>query len=83
MEIKKHYKLYKDGKQWVTATIAMVAASTALLMGGVVHADQGTTNTQTLTNGVSNQLPTANGQAKSKACQGRFKKVIKGRNKIV
>lgn len=67
MEIKKHYKLYKDGKRWVTATIATVAASTALLMGGVVHADQGTTNTQTLTNGVSNQLPTANGQAESKA----------------
>lgn len=57
MEIKKHYKLYKDGKQWVTAAVATVAASTALLMGGVVHADQETTNTQPQT-GTTNQLAT-------------------------
>lgn len=45
MEIKKHYKLYKDGKQWVTATIATVALSTTFLIGGVVaHADQKTTS---------------------------------------
>ncbi|WP_369933669.1 KxYKxGKxW signal peptide domain-containing protein, partial [Limosilactobacillus caviae] len=25
MEIKKHFKLYKSGKQWVTAAVATVA----------------------------------------------------------
>ena len=40
MEIKKHFKLYKSGKQWVTAAVATVAVSTALLYGGVAHADQ-------------------------------------------
>lgn len=65
MEIKKHYKLYKDGKQWVTAAVATVAASTALLMGGVVHADQETTNTQPQT-GTTNQLATISNQAQSK-----------------
>ena len=39
MEIKKHFKLYKSGKQWITASIATVAISTGLiLMGGAVHA---------------------------------------------
>ncbi|MDW5473071.1 KxYKxGKxW signal peptide domain-containing protein [Limosilactobacillus reuteri] len=33
MEIKKHFKLYKSGKQWVTAAVATVAVSTALLYG--------------------------------------------------
>lgn len=44
MDIKKHYKLYKDGKQWVTAAVATVAVSTALLMGGVAHADNQSVN---------------------------------------
>ncbi|NMV55540.1 dextransucrase, partial [Lactobacillus reuteri] len=39
MEIKRHFKLYKSGKQWITASIATVAISTGLiLMGGAVHA---------------------------------------------
>ena len=53
MEIKKHFKLYKSGKQWVTAAVATVAVSTALLYGGVAHADQqvqsSTTQEQTST----------------------------------
>ena len=53
MEIKKHFKLYKSGKQWVTAAVATVAVSTALLYGGVAHADQqvqsSTTQDQTST----------------------------------
>ena len=40
MEIKKHFKLYKSGKQWMTAAVATVAVSTALLYGGVARADQ-------------------------------------------
>ena len=39
MEIKKHFKLYKSGKQWITASIATVAVSTGLVLGGeVAHA---------------------------------------------
>ena len=53
MEIKKHFKLYKSGKQWVTAAVATVAVSTALLYGGVARADQqvqsSTTQEQTST----------------------------------
>ncbi|MBJ7656539.1 KxYKxGKxW signal peptide domain-containing protein, partial [Weissella confusa] len=32
MEIKKHFKLYKSGKQLVTASIATVAISTGLIL---------------------------------------------------
>ncbi|MGF7102320.1 KxYKxGKxW signal peptide domain-containing protein, partial [Limosilactobacillus caviae] len=39
MEIKKHFKLYKSGKQWVTAAVATVALSTGMILGGVAHAD--------------------------------------------
>ena len=53
MEIKKRYKMYKSGKQWVTAAVATVAVSTALLYGGVARADQqvqsSTTQEQTST----------------------------------
>ena len=39
METKKHFKLYKSGKQLITASIATVAISTGLILrGGVVHA---------------------------------------------
>jgi hypothetical protein len=65
MEIKKHYKLYKDGKQWVTAAVATVAVSTALLMGGVVHADQETTNTQPQAD-TTNQLAATSNQVQAK-----------------
>ncbi|WP_414843098.1 KxYKxGKxW signal peptide domain-containing protein [Limosilactobacillus caviae] len=34
MEIKKHFKLYKSGKQWVTAAVATVALSTGMILGG-------------------------------------------------
>ena len=39
MEIKKRFKLYKRGKQWIRASISTVAISTGLILGGgVVHA---------------------------------------------
>lgn len=34
METKRHFKLYKSGKQWVTAAITTVAVSTGILIGG-------------------------------------------------
>lgn len=39
MEQKKHFKLYKSGKQWITAAIATVAVSTGIILGGVAQAD--------------------------------------------
>lgn len=33
MEIKKHYKLYKDGKQWCCMALAAVAVSAGLIFG--------------------------------------------------
>lgn len=39
MEQKKHFKLYKSGKQWITAAIATVAISTGIILGGVAQAD--------------------------------------------
>ena len=39
MEIKKRFKLYKRGKQWIRASISTVSISTGLILGGgVVHA---------------------------------------------
>lgn len=52
MEIKKHFKLYKSGKQWVTAAIATAALSTGIILGGVAHAD---TTTQTSDQPVASQ----------------------------
>ncbi len=50
METKRHFKLYKSGKQWVTAAITTVAVSTGILMGGVVKADTATpTDDQSIT----------------------------------
>ncbi|MGV3202275.1 KxYKxGKxW signal peptide domain-containing protein [Limosilactobacillus reuteri] len=34
MEQKKHFKLYKSGKQWITAAIATIAVSTGIILGG-------------------------------------------------
>ena len=34
MEQKKHFKLYKSGKQWITAEIATIAVSTGIILGG-------------------------------------------------
>ncbi|MBM6812573.1 KxYKxGKxW signal peptide domain-containing protein, partial [Limosilactobacillus reuteri] len=59
MEIKKHFKLYKSGKQWVTAAVATVAVSTALLYGGVAHANQQVqqaSTTQDQTSTVNNDI---------------------------
>lgn len=50
METKRHFKLYKSGKQWVTAAITTVAVSTGILMGGVANADTATpTDDQSIT----------------------------------
>ena len=60
MEIKKHFKLYKSGKQWVTASIATFAVSTGLVLGGgVVHAadNHPTTTSASVTNTVNNLKP--------------------------
>ena len=42
MDLKKHFKLYKAGKQWCVAAIATFAMATGMLLGGAqpVHADQ-------------------------------------------
>ncbi|WP_225437035.1 KxYKxGKxW signal peptide domain-containing protein [Limosilactobacillus reuteri] len=37
MEQKKHFKLYKSGKQWITAAIATIAVSTGIILGGGWH----------------------------------------------
>ena len=39
LEVKKHFKLYKSGKQWITAAVATVALSAGMVLGGVAHAD--------------------------------------------
>lgn len=60
MEIKKHFKLYKSGKQWVTASIATFAVSTGLVLGGgVVHAadNHPTTTSASVTNTINNLKP--------------------------
>ncbi|PEG79084.1 dextransucrase [Lactobacillus sp. UMNPBX18] len=57
MEIKKHFKLYKSGKQWVTASIAIFAVSTGLVLGGgVVHAadNHPITTSASVTNAINN-----------------------------
>lgn len=46
MECKKHFKLYKSGKQWCCAAITTVAVATGLMLGGVAHADTPTANVQ-------------------------------------
>ena len=38
-ESKKHYKMYKSGKHWVTAAVITVAAQACLLVPHTVHAD--------------------------------------------
>ena len=48
MEFKKHFKLYKSGKQWVTAAVATIAFSAGVLTTSeVVHADTNTSDQQT------------------------------------
>ncbi|MCC4325802.1 KxYKxGKxW signal peptide domain-containing protein, partial [Limosilactobacillus reuteri] len=45
MEIKKHYKLYKDGKNWCTMALAVAAVSAGLVLGNTnVKADTPTDN---------------------------------------
>ncbi|MCD7112048.1 KxYKxGKxW signal peptide domain-containing protein, partial [Limosilactobacillus agrestis] len=40
MEIKKHYKLYKDGKNWCAMALAVAAVSAGLVLGNTnVKAD--------------------------------------------
>lgn len=48
MELKKHFKLYKSGKQWVTVAVATIAFSAGVLTTtGAVHADTNTGDQQT------------------------------------
>ena len=45
MEIKKHYKLYKDGKNWCAMALAVTAVSVGLVLGNTnVKADTPTAN---------------------------------------
>lgn len=45
MEIKKHYKLYKDGKNWCAMALAVAAVSAGLVLGNTnVKADTPTDN---------------------------------------
>ena len=45
MEIKKHYKLYKDGKNWCAMALAVAAVSAGLVLGNMnVKADTPTDN---------------------------------------
>ncbi|OYS49488.1 N-acetylmuramoyl-L-alanine amidase [Limosilactobacillus reuteri] len=45
MEIKKHYKLYKDGKNWCAMALAVTAVSAGLVLGNTnVKADTPTDN---------------------------------------
>ena len=45
MEIKKHYKLYKDGKNWCAMALAFAAVSAGLVLGNTnVKADTPTDN---------------------------------------
>ncbi len=47
MEIKKHYKLYKDGKNWCLMALTVAAVSAGLVLGNTsVNADTTTTITQ-------------------------------------
>lgn len=40
MEIKKHFKLFKAGKNWCVMALAVAALATGTAMGaGTVHAD--------------------------------------------
>ena len=45
MEIKKHYKLYKDGKNWCAMALAVAAVSAGLVLGNTnVKADTSADN---------------------------------------
>ena len=45
MEIKKRYKLYKDGKNWCAMALAVAAVSAGLVLGNTnVKADTPTDN---------------------------------------
>lgn len=53
MEVKKHFKLFKAGKNWCVMAIAVAALATGTAMSTTAHADttpstQGTTMVQTL-----------------------------------
>ena len=59
MEIKKHFKLYKSGKQWITAAVATVAAGMLLTVGG------NTANAATNTDESSSDVATLNVESQS------------------
>ena len=56
MECKKHFKLYKSGKQWCCAAVVTLAITTGLMInGGVVHASQSVLPEANVAQTVSNQ----------------------------
>lgn len=71
MEQKKHFKLYKSGKQWITAAIATVAVSTGIILGGVAQADttDSADNQSVATQPISDQQENNNNSNNNKQTQ--------------
>ena len=47
MELKKHYKMYKSGKMWVSAAVATLALTAGMTVSTNVSADESTNANQT------------------------------------
>lgn len=71
MEQKKHFKLYKSGKQWITAAIATVAVSTGIILGEVAQADtiDAADNQSVATQPISDQQANNNNSNNNKQTQ--------------
>lgn len=71
MEQKKHFKLYKSGKQWITAAIATVTVFTGIILGGVAQADttDSVDNQPVATQSTSDQQDNLNNSNKDKQTQ--------------
>ena len=46
MELKKHYKMYKSGKMWVSAAVATLALTAGMAVSTNVSADESTNDNQ-------------------------------------
>lgn len=67
MQIKKHFKLYKSGKQWVTAAVVAATLATGMLLGnGAVYADT-QSNTSAVAGNTALTVNTANSSSTSTA----------------
>lgn len=64
-DIKKHFKLYKAGKQWCVASVAMLALAVGMMAGGTAYADQTVT-------GVDQQVPTVTQVAPQPVDNGNY-----------